>query len=180
MYILWGFPGGLVGKNPPANAGDTGDASWIRESGRSPGEGNGSPLQYFRLENPMDRGAWQAIVHRVVKSQTQLLEEGEPLLWSKSRSNTWIHLSNTWKWIVQGDTHADKARDFIGKGLPDGEQEGKGTQGEPRNPGQNCSATWLAVSGFMVMGLISRLSLANHFDSESFLVVHALLSQDGC
>ena len=41
-------------------------------------------------------------------------------------------------------------------------------------------ATWLAVSGFMVMGLVSRLFLANHSDSESFLVAHALLSQDGC
>ena len=45
---------------------------------------------------------------------------------------------------------------------------------------ENCSATWLAVLGFMVMGLLSRLSLTNHSDSESFLVVHALLSQDGC
>ena len=44
----------------------------------------------------------------------------------------------------------------------------------------NSSATWLAVSGFMVMGLVSGLSLANHSDSESFLVVHALFSQDGC
>ena len=60
----------------PVNAGDMGS---IPGPGRSPGEGNGSPLQYFRLENPMDRGAWQAIVHRVAKSQTQLLEEGEPL-----------------------------------------------------------------------------------------------------
>ena len=40
--------------------------------------------------------------------------------------------------------------------------------------------TWLAVSGFMMMGLVSRLSLVNHSDSESFLVVHALFSQDGC
>ena len=55
-----------------------------------------------------------------------------------------------------------------------GEQEGKGTQ-------ENCSATWLEVSGFMVMGLVSRLSLANPSDSGSFwVVVHALLSQDGC
>ena len=64
------------------------------------------------------------------------------------------------------ETRADKARDFIGQGHPGGEQEGKGTQ-------ENCSAAWLAVSGFMVMGLVSRWSLANHSDSESFLVVHA-------
>ena len=82
-------------------------------------------------------------------------------------------LSNTRKWIVRGDTCADKARDFSGKRHPGGEQESKGTQ-------ENCSATWLAVSGFMVMGLVSGLSLANHSDSESFLVVHTLFSQDGC
>ena len=45
---------------------------------------------------------------------------------------------------------------------------------------ENCSVTWLPVLGFMVMGLVSGLSLANHSDSESFLVVHALFSQEGC
>ena len=59
-------------KNPPANAGDSGDGGSIPGSGRSPGEGNGNPLQYSCLENPMDQGAWGAIVHRVTKSQTQL------------------------------------------------------------------------------------------------------------
>ena len=54
-----GFPGGSVVKNLPANAGDLG---LIPGSGRSPGGRNGNPLQYFCLENPMDRGAWQAIV----------------------------------------------------------------------------------------------------------------------
>ena len=49
---------------------------------------------------------------------------------------------------------------------------------EPRRT--NCSDTWLAVLGFMVMGLVSRWSFANHSNSESFLVAHALLSQDGC
>ena len=47
-------------KNPPANAGDAGDMGSIPGSGRSHGEGNGNPLQYSCLENPMDRGAWQA------------------------------------------------------------------------------------------------------------------------
>ena len=51
------------------NAGDIGS---IPESGISPGEGNGNPLQYSYLGNPMDRGAWRAIVHGVAKSQTQL------------------------------------------------------------------------------------------------------------
>ena len=58
---LWDFLGDSVvkkKKNLPANAGETGS---VPESGRSPGEGNGNPLQYSCLENPMDRGAWQAI-----------------------------------------------------------------------------------------------------------------------
>ena len=59
------FPGGSAVKNSPANAGDTGDAGSIPGSGRCPGEGNGNPLQYSYLENPMDRGGWQAIVHVV-------------------------------------------------------------------------------------------------------------------
>ena len=54
-------------KNPPANAGDAGDMGSIPGSGRSPGEGNDNPLQYSCLENPMDRGAWRTIVHRVAK-----------------------------------------------------------------------------------------------------------------
>ena len=56
-------------KNLPANAGDEGS---IPGSGRSPGEGNGNPLQYSCLENPMDRGAGWAIIHGVAKSQTRL------------------------------------------------------------------------------------------------------------
>ena len=59
-------------KNPTANAGDVRDAGSIPGSGRYPGAGDVNPLQYPSLENPMDRGAWQAIVHRVTKSQTRL------------------------------------------------------------------------------------------------------------
>ena len=51
-----------MAKNPSANAGVTGDKGLISGSGRSPGEGNGNPLQYYCLENPMDRGTWFAIV----------------------------------------------------------------------------------------------------------------------
>ena len=58
-------------KNLPANAGDAGDVDLIPGLGRSPGEGNGNPLQYPCLRNPMDRGVWQATVHGVAKSQTQ-------------------------------------------------------------------------------------------------------------
>ena len=60
----------VVVKNPLANAGDDSDVGLIPESGRSPGEGHGNPLQYSCLENPMDRGAWQATVHGVAKSWT--------------------------------------------------------------------------------------------------------------
>ena len=59
-------------KNVPASAGDVRDSSSIPGSGRSPGGGHGTPLQYSCLENPMDRGAWWATVHRVTKSQTRL------------------------------------------------------------------------------------------------------------
>ena len=64
-----GFPGGSKVKASACNVGDLG---LILGSGRSPGEGNGNPLQYSCLENPMDGGAWGAIVHGVAKSWTQL------------------------------------------------------------------------------------------------------------
>ena len=70
LYILtfyWASPSGLAVKNLPANAGD---ANLILGSGRSPGEGNGNPLQYSCLENPMDREAWRATVHGVTQSRT--------------------------------------------------------------------------------------------------------------
>ena len=62
-----GFPHGLVVKNPPDNAGDTG---FTPELGRSPREGNGSPLQYSCLGNPKDRGAWQATINGVTENWT--------------------------------------------------------------------------------------------------------------
>ena len=62
----------LVVKNLPAKSGDIRDAGSIPASGRSPGKGHGNPLQYSCLENPMDRGAWRALIHRVAKSQTRL------------------------------------------------------------------------------------------------------------
>ena len=64
-----GFPGGSDGKESACNAGDPGK---ITGSGRSPGEGNGNPLQYSCLENSMDGGAWWATVHGATKSQIQL------------------------------------------------------------------------------------------------------------
>ena len=63
-------PSGAAVKNPPTSAGDTRDAAFIPGSGRSPGEGSDSPLQYSCLESFMDRGAWLATVRGVAKSQT--------------------------------------------------------------------------------------------------------------
>ena len=65
-YVLFnrGFPGGLVVKSLPANAGDAGSIPGL---GRTPGEGNGNPFPYSCLENPMDRGAWWARHHGVTK-----------------------------------------------------------------------------------------------------------------
>ena len=68
----------LVVKNPPANSGDTRDVGSIPGSGRSPGVGNGNSLQYSCLENPMHRGAWQAMVQGVAKSWTLLSTHALP------------------------------------------------------------------------------------------------------
>ena len=80
-----------------------------------------------------------------------MLQEGGPLPGPKSGL-----LSNTQKWNVQGDTSADKARDFVGKRHLGGEQQGKGTQ-------ENCSATWLAVLGYMVIGISFQVVLSQSF-----------------
>ena len=73
QYLLCGASQvALMVKNPPANAGGTRDMGLIPESGRSPGREHGNPLQYSCLENPMDRGAWQATVPGVTKSRTWL------------------------------------------------------------------------------------------------------------
>jgi len=69
IRVEQGFPGGSEVKASACNAGDVGS---IPRSGRSPREGNGNPLQYSCLENPMDGGAWWATVHGVAKSQTRL------------------------------------------------------------------------------------------------------------
>ena len=76
----------LVVENPPASAGDTRDSGSIPGLGRSPGGGHCNPLQYSSGENPMDRGAWQAAVHGVTQSQTQLKRL------SSSSINEYIHL----------------------------------------------------------------------------------------
>ena len=72
VYKNLGFPSGEVVKDPLAYAEDVGSIPGL---GRSPGGGNGNPLQYVCLENPMDRGTWRAAVHGVTKSQTLLSNE---------------------------------------------------------------------------------------------------------
>ena len=80
IYDIWqdianvngGFLDGSAVKNSPADAGDAGDVGLIPGSGRSSGIGNGNPLQYSCLGNPMNRGAWWTTVHGVTMSQTQL------------------------------------------------------------------------------------------------------------
>ena len=64
---LGGFPGGSVGKESTCNAGDKGDVGSVPRLGRSLGGGQGNPLQYSCLEDPMERGAWQAAVHEVAR-----------------------------------------------------------------------------------------------------------------
>ena len=66
IFVLC-FPGGSAVKNPPANAGDMG---LIPGLGRSPGGGNGNPLQHSCLQDPMNRGTWQATVHGITESWT--------------------------------------------------------------------------------------------------------------
>ena len=66
---FWASQVALVGKNTPASAGDVRDAGSVPGSGSSPRRGHGNPLQCSCLENPMDRGAWRATVHKFTKSQ---------------------------------------------------------------------------------------------------------------
>ena len=75
FYINFLFIDGSVGKESACSPGDTGYMGSIPGSGRSPGGGHGRPLQYSCLENPMDRGAWQATVRGVTKSRARLRTE---------------------------------------------------------------------------------------------------------
>ena len=72
VSVLRGLPWWLNSKESSCNTGATGDTGLITGSGWSPGEGHGNPLQYSCLKNPMDRGAWWTIVHRISKEPTQL------------------------------------------------------------------------------------------------------------
>ena len=119
-------------------------------------------LCYSYFDMCLNSESWGSIIHICILSAF-VAGGGIP---SKAKSGL---LSNMQKWIVRGDTRADKARDFLGKGRPGRERWGEGTQ-------ENCSALWLAVSGFMVMRLVSGLPLASHSDSGPFPVTLASLS----
>ena len=81
----------LVLKNPPANAEDIRDVDSLPGLGRSLGGGHGNPLRYSCLENPMDRGAWWATVHRVAQSRTQLRQLSTYHRW-KRKARDWERL----------------------------------------------------------------------------------------
>ena len=76
-------------KNLPARAEDAGHVGSIPGWGRSPGEGNGYPLQYSCLENPMDRGAWRASFHGVAESDTTVVEQARPKQEHSDRVEGW-------------------------------------------------------------------------------------------
>ena len=84
-----GFQGNSDGKESACNAGEAGVVGSIPRSGRSPGGGHGNPLQYSCLENPMDKGAWWAVVHRVTKSWTQLKQLRMHLVLSGPSKSPW-------------------------------------------------------------------------------------------
>ena len=102
------FPGGSDSKASVYNAGDMGS---IPGPGRSAGEGNGTPLQYYCLENPMDRGAWQAAVHGVTKSQTRL---------SDFTFLSFLSLNKAWN-LVKNTSNAGGPGSIPGSGRSAGE-----------------------------------------------------------
>ena len=97
IWIRFTPPGWLSVKNPPANAGDVG-VGLIPRSGRSSGGGNGNPLQYSCQENSMGRGAWQATVHGVAKSQT----------WLSTQALYHLPWKDSWLIITEISEHLNK------------------------------------------------------------------------
>ena len=88
VFDLFGFPGGSVGKESTCYAGDRGNAVLILGLGRSPERRHGNPLQHSCLKNPMDRGAWQTMVHRITESDvTEETEHMHILFIAKNTPN---------------------------------------------------------------------------------------------
>ena len=130
-------------KNLPANAGDVKDAGSIPGLGRSPGRGNGTPLQYFCLEKPMDRGAWWATVHGVAKSRIWL--------------SIWAHSTGFWYRLMLGNKGQKRSQknwnsEFSSFQVP-----------MLRRPGDISSLLWLCLGilGCGVQGKI-REQMSNH------------------
>ena len=103
INLSWASQVALVVKNPSANVGDIRDVGLILGVGRSPGEGHGSPLQYSCPKNPMDRGTWWTMAHRVTKSQTQLK-------WLSISTQKLSYVLSQWPWghfvlVVSGLGH---------------------------------------------------------------------------
>ena len=94
------LPGGSDGKASACNAGDPGSIPGL---GRSPGEGNGNPLQYPCLENPMDGEAWQATVHGVAKSQTRLSDFTFTFYSFTKEEKSQIQLVSTFSFLHRGN-----------------------------------------------------------------------------
>ena len=104
-YLHEGLPGGSMVKNPPANAGDAGNSGSIPLLGRSPGEGNGNPLQYSCWENPLEREAWMATVCGLAESETTehacTLWNGKVIDNKKEQSTSWPTIwSFSLNWIL--------------------------------------------------------------------------------
>ena len=91
-FLCKGFPGGSVLENLPASAGDSGDVGSIPGSGRVPREGNGNPLPYSCLEDPMDRGTWRATVHGVTKELDLTEHIGSQVSSSKNKICKYIDI----------------------------------------------------------------------------------------
>ena len=124
--VLNGFPGGSDGKAPACSMGDPGS---IPGSGRSPGEGNGNPLQYSCLENSMDGGAWWATVHGVAKSRTRLSD------FTSLRLNP---ISVSSEEDGKGDlTHTEEAMGRQGQRLEGCSHEPRNTQSWKRREGSS-------------------------------------------
>ena len=116
LWSRWGFFSGSAGEESACNTRDIGDADLIPGLGRSPGGGYGNPLQYSCLENPMDRRAWWATVHRASKSRTQLstytvgADTQQPVTWGLSG-----HTTHRW---ISSPTSETLCRDGVNTALP--------------------------------------------------------------
>ena len=156
VFPLWvGIPGGSEVKASACNAGDLGS---IPGSGRSPGEGNGNPLQYSCLENPMDRGAWWATVHGVAKSRTRLSNlafSTMGIYWDSCRHflKKWV-TGAIWNSSCMGTVRWKSTAVFARGNCP----QHRSTNREPQT---NLSACDSALSGDLTKVCLSQWSSVN-------------------